>query len=86
MRSTVTFYSNPGRPFCSGVTLAKIAAVTIDEQGNKTFDTSGALDKLLKVSHIFFPLDKLVKNVGILNLPELIKCKHTNVVLDCKIT
>ncbi|TQD96908.1 hypothetical protein C1H46_017513, partial [Malus baccata] len=40
--------SNPGRPFCSGVTLAKLAAVTMDEQGNETFDTSGALDKLRK--------------------------------------
>ena len=69
------FCSNPGHPFCSGVTLAKIAAVTMDEQGNETFDTSGALDKLRKVSRFFFPLDKLVKNVGVFNLPELIKCK-----------
>ncbi|XP_020520361.1 uncharacterized protein LOC18430003 [Amborella trichopoda] len=40
--------SNPGRPFCSGITLAKLAAVTMDEQGNETFDTSGLLDKLRK--------------------------------------
>lgn len=40
--------SNPGHPFCSGVTLSKLAAVTMDEQGNETFDTSGALDKLRK--------------------------------------
>ncbi|KAM7278379.1 hypothetical protein ACFE04_005513 [Oxalis oulophora] len=40
--------SNPVRPFCAGVTLAKLAAVTMDEQGNETFDTSGALDKLRK--------------------------------------
>ncbi|TQE02762.1 hypothetical protein C1H46_011591 [Malus baccata] len=40
--------SNPGHPFCSGITLAKLAAVTMDEQGNETFDTSGALDKLRK--------------------------------------
>ncbi|XP_077211040.1 calcium-dependent lipid-binding family protein isoform X2 [Tasmannia lanceolata] len=40
--------SNPGHPFCCGVTLAKLAAVTMDEQGNETFDTSGALDKLRK--------------------------------------
>ncbi|KAK8671255.1 hypothetical protein V6N13_037855 [Hibiscus sabdariffa] len=40
--------SNPGQPFSSGVTLAKLAAVTMDEQGNETFDTSGALDKLRK--------------------------------------
>ncbi|KAK7264764.1 hypothetical protein RJT34_32374 [Clitoria ternatea] len=41
--------SNPGHPFSSGVTLAKLAAVTMDEQGNETFDTSGALDKLRKL-------------------------------------
>ncbi|CAA0829437.1 calcium-dependent lipid-binding family protein, partial [Striga hermonthica] len=40
--------SNPGHPFCCGVTLSKLAAVTMDEQGNETFDTSGALDKLRK--------------------------------------
>lgn len=40
--------SNQGHPFSSGVTLAKLAAVTMDEQGNETFDTSGALDKLRK--------------------------------------
>ncbi|KAF3677911.1 hypothetical protein FXO37_04600 [Capsicum annuum] len=42
-------FSNPGHPFSCGVTLAKLAAVTMDEQGNETFDTSGALDKLRKV-------------------------------------
>ncbi|PHT71568.1 hypothetical protein T459_22353 [Capsicum annuum] len=41
-------FSNPGHPFSCGVTLAKLAAVTTDEQGNETFDTSGALDKLRK--------------------------------------
>ncbi|GAB2216278.1 hypothetical protein Droror1_Dr00024048 [Drosera rotundifolia] len=40
--------SNPGRPFACGLTLAKLAAVTMDDQGNETFDTSGALDKLRK--------------------------------------
>ncbi|XP_050216889.1 uncharacterized protein LOC126667840 isoform X2 [Mercurialis annua] len=40
--------SNPGHPFCCGGTLAKLAAVTMDEQGNETFDTSGALDRLRK--------------------------------------
>ncbi|PKU77218.1 hypothetical protein MA16_Dca013254 [Dendrobium catenatum] len=39
---------NPGHPFCSGITLSKLSAVTTDEQGNETFDTSGALDKLRK--------------------------------------
>lgn len=41
--------SNCGHPFACGVTLAKLAAVTMDAQGNETFDTSGALDKLRKV-------------------------------------
>lgn len=45
--------SNPGQPFCSGITLAKLAAVTMDEHGNETFDTSGALDKLRKVRLAF---------------------------------
>ncbi|KAL3505576.1 hypothetical protein ACH5RR_030958 [Cinchona calisaya] len=40
--------SNPGHPFSCGVTLAKLAAVTMDEQGNENFDASGALDKLRK--------------------------------------
>lgn len=40
--------SNPGHPFCSGITLAKLAAVTTDEHGLETFDTSGALDRLRK--------------------------------------
>ncbi|PON64877.1 Phosphatidylinositol-4, 5-bisphosphate phosphodiesterase gamma [Parasponia andersonii] len=40
--------SNLEHPFSSGITLAKLAAVTMDEQGNETFDTSGALDKLRK--------------------------------------
>lgn len=48
------FCSNPGHPFSSGITLAKLAAVTMDEQGNETFDTSGALDKLRKVRTVFF--------------------------------
>ncbi|KAG0568137.1 hypothetical protein KC19_7G189300 [Ceratodon purpureus] len=40
--------SNPGHPFCSGVTLATLAAVTIDERGHETFVTSGALERLRK--------------------------------------
>ncbi|XP_059076567.1 uncharacterized protein LOC131042467 isoform X2 [Cryptomeria japonica] len=40
--------SNPGHPFSSGITLAKLAAVTTDEHGVETFDTSGALDRLRK--------------------------------------
>ncbi|PTQ34792.1 hypothetical protein MARPO_0076s0036 [Marchantia polymorpha] len=40
--------SNQGHPFCSGVTLAKLAAVTVDETGNETFVASGALERLRK--------------------------------------
>ncbi|GAB2285741.1 hypothetical protein Dimus_020178, partial [Dionaea muscipula] len=42
------FISNPGHPFACGITLAKLRAFTMDEQGNETFDTNGALDKLHK--------------------------------------
>lgn len=54
--TTTCFLSNVGHPFSSGITLAKLAAVTMDEQGNEIFDTSGALDKLRKVSTFFPPL------------------------------
>ncbi|KAI3677367.1 hypothetical protein L1987_86993 [Smallanthus sonchifolius] len=40
--------SYPGHPFAVGITLEKLAAFTVDEKGNETFDTSGALDKLRK--------------------------------------
>uniref|UniRef100_A0A453NMU0 Uncharacterized protein n=1 Tax=Aegilops tauschii subsp. strangulata TaxID=200361 RepID=A0A453NMU0_AEGTS len=41
--------SNAGHPFASGFTLSKLAAVTVDEDGNETFDAGVALDKLRKV-------------------------------------
>jgi len=41
--------SNSGHPFASGFTLSKLAAVTVDEDGNETFDAGVALDKLRKV-------------------------------------
>ncbi|XP_061989598.1 uncharacterized protein LOC133708161 [Rosa rugosa] len=50
-----------GHPFCSGATLAKLAAVTMDEEGNETFDTSGALDKLRKVHMILWEGDMTLK-------------------------
>ncbi|XP_062219043.1 uncharacterized protein LOC133918926 [Phragmites australis] len=40
--------SNSGHPFASGFTLSKLAAVTVDENGNETFDADVALDKLRK--------------------------------------
>ncbi|KAK4798434.1 hypothetical protein SAY86_030760 [Trapa natans] len=40
--------SNICSPFSAGVTLAKLAAVTMDDQENETFDASGALDRLRK--------------------------------------
>ena len=42
-------FSNAGHPFASGFTLSKLAAVTVDEDGNETFDAGVALDKLRKV-------------------------------------
>ncbi|KAL6002802.1 hypothetical protein ACLOJK_023024 [Asimina triloba] len=69
--------SNPGHPFCSGVTLAKLAAVTMDEQGNETFDTSGALDKLRKRLALYHDSDchpwKLDKNWDDLNRDEWVE-------------
>jgi hypothetical protein len=41
--------SNSGHPFASGFTLSRLAAVTVDEDGNETFDAGVALDKLRKV-------------------------------------
>ncbi|XP_042486677.1 uncharacterized protein LOC122066914 [Macadamia integrifolia] len=40
--------SNPGHPFASGVTLAKLSAVTIDDSGKETFVTGGALERVQK--------------------------------------
>ncbi|CAI5996531.1 unnamed protein product [Closterium sp. NIES-64] len=49
-------YEDPGslsgRPFCTGVTLARLAAVTTDENWVETFVTSGALDSLYKAVHL----------------------------------
>ncbi|KAK6276636.1 hypothetical protein POUND7_006345, partial [Theobroma cacao] len=62
------WWCNPGHPISSGVTLAKLAAVTMDEQGNETFDTSGALDKLrkslqLELLAMYHDLDSLPWNM-----------------------
>lgn len=40
--------SNAGHPFAVGLTLAKLAAVTVDEDGKETFVTGGALDRVQK--------------------------------------
>ncbi|KAJ4951540.1 hypothetical protein NE237_028372 [Protea cynaroides] len=40
--------SNPGHPFASGVTLAKLSAVTTDDSGKETFVTGGALERVQK--------------------------------------
>ncbi|KAM6557396.1 hypothetical protein CsatB_004415 [Cannabis sativa] len=40
--------SNPGHPFAAGVTLEKLLAVTVDDNGNETFVTGGALDRIQK--------------------------------------
>ncbi|XP_031385571.1 uncharacterized protein LOC116199374 isoform X2 [Punica granatum] len=40
--------SNPGHPFAAGVTLEKLTAVTVDDNGMETFVTGGALDRIQK--------------------------------------
>lgn len=44
--------SNAGHPFAAGLTLAKLAAVTVDEDGNETFVTGGALDRVQKAGEL----------------------------------
>lgn len=41
--------SNPGHPFAAGITLEKLLAVTVDDNGKETFVTEGALDRIQKV-------------------------------------
>ncbi|XP_021768084.1 uncharacterized protein LOC110732449 isoform X1 [Chenopodium quinoa] len=40
--------SNAGHPFAAGVTLDKLSAFTVDNNGNETFVTGGALDNIQK--------------------------------------
>ncbi|XP_074317635.1 uncharacterized protein LOC141653693 isoform X2 [Silene latifolia] len=40
--------SNPDHPFAAGVTLEKLSAFTVDDNGNETFVTGGALDHIQK--------------------------------------
>lgn len=40
--------SNPGHPFAAGITLEKLSAVTVDDNGKETFVTGGALDRIQK--------------------------------------
>ncbi|BBN04917.1 vacuolar protein sorting-associated protein 13A/C [Marchantia polymorpha subsp. ruderalis] len=40
--------SNPGHPFAAGLTLEKLAAVTVDGEGKETFITGGSLDRIQK--------------------------------------
>ncbi|KAJ4846821.1 hypothetical protein Tsubulata_004613 [Turnera subulata] len=47
--------SNPGHPFAAGLTLGKLSAVTVDDNGMETFVTGGTLDRIQK----FAELDKL---------------------------
>lgn len=50
--STAPLYfcaSNPGHPFAAGLTLEKLAAVTVDGEGKETFITGGSLDRIQKV-------------------------------------
>ncbi|KAI3453469.1 hypothetical protein Pfo_010132 [Paulownia fortunei] len=40
--------SNPGHPFAAGVTLDKLSAFTVDDKGEETFITGGALERIQK--------------------------------------
>ncbi|XP_057872719.2 uncharacterized protein LOC131078906 isoform X2 [Cryptomeria japonica] len=40
--------SNPGHPFAAGMTLEKLASVTVGEDGKETFITGGALEYIQK--------------------------------------
>ncbi|XP_047340944.1 uncharacterized protein LOC124944671 [Impatiens glandulifera] len=40
--------STPGHPFAAGITLEKLSAVTVDDNGKETFITGGALEHILK--------------------------------------
>ncbi|KAL8053513.1 hypothetical protein ABFS82_05G077000 [Erythranthe guttata] len=40
--------SNPGHPFAVGVTLDKLSAFTVDDKGEETFITGGALERIQK--------------------------------------
>ncbi|CAI0538916.1 unnamed protein product [Linum tenue] len=40
--------SNPGHPFAAGITLEKLSAVTVNDNGTETFATGGALDRIQK--------------------------------------
>jgi vacuolar protein sorting-associated protein 13A/C len=38
------FCSNPGLPFVVGMTLVKLATITLDNNGKETFVMGGSLD------------------------------------------
>ncbi|OVA12725.1 Pleckstrin homology domain [Macleaya cordata] len=44
--------SNPGHPFAAGVTLARLSAVTVDDDGRETFVTGGALQRIQKSAEL----------------------------------
>jgi len=77
--------SNPGHPFCSGVTLATLAAVTIDESGHETFVTSGALERLRKVCIPHLHSFDLFKEIGmyvLLILTQVIVCLFMSLPIE----
>ncbi|KAH7316123.1 hypothetical protein KP509_21G079300 [Ceratopteris richardii] len=44
--------SHPGHPFAIGLTLKKLAAHTVDENGEETFISSGPLDRIQKAGEL----------------------------------
>lgn len=45
----IFFFSHVSHPFAAGVTLDKLSAFTVDDNGDETFVTGGALDNIQKV-------------------------------------
>lgn len=41
--------SSPGHPFAAGLTLDRLSAFTVDDKGQETFLTGGALEQIQKV-------------------------------------
>lgn len=58
--------SHPGHPFAAGVSLEKLSAVTVDENGKETFVTGGELDQIQKVYYFSYRNGTL--SIGLLRI------------------
>ena len=55
--------SNPGVPFACGLTLEKLSAHTVDEDGNQAFVKDNPLALLRKVPQLTHLADSLLKDL-----------------------